>query len=167
MDGPGEASTFGRMAGHPTADQVGALTLFSGLSREEHETLAAMATLEAHPAGTTIFREGDPPGDLYVVLEGRVTLCMRVPGQPETCFLSLRSGELLGWSALLCRRRVATARVVQPAKLLRLGASDLLELCESDHSIGYVFMRQAFEELADRLQSTRLQLLDMFGKPGT
>lgn len=154
------------MAGHPTAEEVGALSLFCALSRDEHEQLAAMATLETHPAGTTLFSEGAPPGDLYVVLSGRVTLCMRVPGQPETCFLSLRAGELLGWSALLNRRRVATARVVQPAKLLRLPASDLLELCEADHDVGYVFMRQAFEELADRLHSTRLQLLDMFGKQG-
>lgn len=154
------------MAGHPTAEEVGALSLFSGLSRSEHEALANIATVETHAAGTTVFAEGDAPGDLYVVIDGRVTLCMRVPGQPETCFLSLRAGELLGWSALLRRRRVATARVVQPTRLLRLPASDLLELCETDHSIGYVFMRQAFEEMADRLHSTRLQLLDMFGKPG-
>ncbi|HJL18782.1 MAG TPA: cyclic nucleotide-binding domain-containing protein [Sandaracinaceae bacterium LLY-WYZ-13_1] len=155
------------MAGHPSADEVGQLSLFSGLSRDEHERLAALAEVETFEAGTTVFDEGDPPGDLYVMLDGRVTLCMRVPGQPETCFLSLRSGELLGWSALLRRRRVATARVVQRAQLLRIGASGLLELCEEDHHVGYALMRQAFEEMADRLQGTRLQLLDMFGKPGS
>ena len=166
LDVDAPARMFEPMVGKPTADQVGALSLFCALRREEHERLADLAILEAFPAGTTIFDEGDPPGDLYVVLEGRVTLCMRVPAQPETCFLSLRAGELLGWSALLRRRRVATARTVQPARLLRLPSSDLLELCEADHDVGYVFMRRAFEELADRLQSTRLQLLDMFGKPG-
>lgn len=151
----------------PTAEDIGRLALFASLRREEHETLAAMARIEAFPAGSAVFSEGDPPGDLYYLLEGRVTLCMRVPGRPDTCFLSLRHGELLGWSALLRRRRVATARVVAPSKLLRFEASALLDLCERDQAVGYVVMKQAFEELADRLGDTRLQLLDMFGRPTT
>lgn len=148
----------------PTADDVGRLALFASLRREEHDTLAAMCRAEAFPAGAVVFEEGDAPGDLYFLLEGRVTLCMRVPGQPDTCFLSLRHGELLGWSALLRRRRVATARVVTRSELLRFDASQLLELCERDPAVGYCVMKQAFEEIADRLSDTRLQLIDMFGQ---
>ena len=153
--------------GEALVDAVAGLPIFAGLSREELERLADMAVEETFPAGSAVFSEGEPAGDLYVMLDGRVTLCMRVPGQPDTCFLSLRSGELLGWSALLARPRVATARVMRPTKLLRFPRSDLLELCETDHHVGYAIMRQAFEEIAERLQTTRLQLLDMFGKPGS
>lgn len=148
----------------PTAEQVGRLALFAGLRPDEHERLAQAALVEKFPAGSTVFLEGDPPGDLYFLTEGRVTLCMRVPGRPDTCFLSLQPGELLGWSALLERRRVATARVVQPSTLLRFPASDLLSICESDHDVGYAVMRRAFEVIADRLGTTRLQLIDMFGR---
>lgn len=151
------------MSTHPSPQEVGALPLFSGLTREEHARIAALAVVETFPAGSTLFKEGDPPGDLYILLEGRVTLCMRVAGQPDTCFLSLHQSELVGWSSLLVRPRVATARIVQPSKLLRLRTSELLELCETDHDVGYAIMRQAFEEMAERLQTTRLQLLDMFG----
>ena len=80
--------------------------------------------------------------------------------------LSLRAGELLGWSALLRRPRVATARVVRDARLLRFPASPLLELCELDHDVGYALLRVAFEEVAERLHHTRLQLLDIFQNPG-
>ncbi len=149
---------------HPSAEQVAGLALFAGLRRDEQQRLANLALVESFPAGSTVFEEGDPPGDLYFLLEGRITLCMRVDGRPDTCFLSLRHGELLGWSALLKRRRVATARVVQPTTLLRFPASELLVLCEKDHDVGYCVMRQAFEEIADRLADTRLQLLDMFGR---
>jgi CRP-like cAMP-binding protein len=62
---------------------------------------------------------------------------------------------------------VATARVVQTSRVLRLRGSDVLELCESNHDIGYAIMRQVFEEMADRLSTTRMQLLDMFGKTGS
>lgn len=155
------------MAERPNADVFAALPLFAGLTEDELARLATMASYVSAPAGTALFQEGDPKGDLFVLLEGRVTLCMRVDGRADTCFLSLRAGELVGWSALLGRPRVATVRVVQPSKLLRLAASDLLELCESDHRIGYALMRQAFEAMADRLHTTRLQLLDIFGKPAS
>jgi len=157
------------MAGGQKVDAatIGELSLFVSLAEDEKEALARMATLEERPAGTMLFQENDPPGDLYVLLSGRVTLCMRMEGRSEACFLSLRSGELLGWSALLRRRRVATARIVERSRLVRLPASELLELCEKDHHVGYALMSRAFEELADRLHDTRLQLLDMFGATGT
>jgi CRP-like cAMP-binding protein len=151
---------------HPSVEEVAALPLFAGLSNEELARLCALSIVESYPAGTTIFREGDPPGDLYVVLDGRVTLCTRIPGQSEACYLSLRTSELLGWSALLRKPRVATARVVSPARVLRFDASELICLCETDTRVGYAILRSAFAELTDRLQSTRLQLLDMFGQGG-
>jgi CRP/FNR family cyclic AMP-dependent transcriptional regulator len=149
----------------PDAAELGTLALFSGLRGEELEALASTARVESYAPGAIVFSEGDPPGDLYVIEAGRVTLSMRVPGRSETSVLSLRPGELLGWSALLRRPRVATARVVAPATLLAFHAPALLELCERDVAIGYRVMRQAFEELADRLSDTRLQLLDVFGRP--
>lgn len=145
-------------------DEVCALPLFRGLSRSDAEPLSTLARVVTVEAGDTLFAEGDPPGALYVVLEGRVTLCMRIPGRPDLCFLSLRGGELLGWSSLLARRRVATAHVAAPSRLLELPVSELLELCERDHHVGYRIMQRAFEEMADRLYATRLQLLDIFGK---
>ncbi|HJK93648.1 MAG TPA: cyclic nucleotide-binding domain-containing protein [Polyangiaceae bacterium LLY-WYZ-15_(1-7)] len=150
-----------------THDELREATLFASLGQEDLDGLARIATAEERGAGDVLFAEGDPPGDVYVVVGGRVTLCMAIDGgEGETCFLTLRRGELLGWTALLRRERVATARVVQPARLLRFGASDLLELCEEDHDVGYAIMRAAFEELADRLQHTRVQLLDMYGTKG-
>lgn len=151
------------MGTHPSADVVSGILLFAGLTREEHERLAALSLVERYAAGQNVFAEGDPPGDLYVVLDGRVTLTLRVPGEPDRSVLSLRAGELLGWSSLIGRARVATATATLPTELLRMPRSDLLLLCETDHHVGYALMRQAFEEVADRLVQTRLQLLDVFG----
>lgn len=147
----------------PTAEDLGALALFATLDVGDRERLAAIAGVLDLPQDTTLFTEGEPSRDLYVVAGGRITLCTSVPGRPETCFLSLRHGELLGWSALLGRPWTATAHVVEPSRVVRFGASELLELCEMDHDIGYTIMRRAFEEIADRLHFTRLQMLDVFG----
>lgn len=139
--------------------------LFAPLAEEAQQALAELAE-EVHVAeGGVILEEGQPATELFVVIAGRVSLCMKLVAGAESCFLTLGQGEMLGWSGLLGRRWVATARAVEPTTLLRFRASDLLSLCEQQHHVGYVVMSQAFEEVADRLQQTRLQLLDIFGKP--
>ncbi len=90
-------------------------------------------------------------------------LTQRFEGRGTTAVLTLSDGELLGWIALLRRPRVASARALTETVLLRLDASALLELCEQDPRVGYRVMAIAFEEVADRLHATRLQLLDVFG----
>ena len=147
-------------------EAIGEILLFSPLTTEEHAQLAAMGTVQRFATGDVVFEEGQPSDCVYVMLEGRVNLSIGVPGQPDKSVLSLRSGELLGWSALLGWARAATAVAVTDTRLLRMSGSDLLELCETDHRVGYTIMRRAVEEMADRLKSTRLQMLDVFGKAG-
>jgi CRP/FNR family cyclic AMP-dependent transcriptional regulator len=140
-----------------------AMPFLRRLAADARAELAAIATLEEHSAGAVLFREGDAPGAVFLVLEGRVTLTMRV-GQSEASVLSLGVDELVGWSSLLARRRVATALISQRSRLLRIEASPLLELCERDARVGYAVMAQAFEDVSDRLVDTRMQLLDLYGK---
>jgi CRP-like cAMP-binding protein len=135
------------------------------LAPDARAELASIASLETLPAGAVLFREGDPAGDIYCVLEGRVTLTMQT-GSVESSVLSLGADELVGWSSLLGRRRVAGAVVSQAARVVRIPASPLLELCERDPRVGYAVMAQAFEEVSDRLVDTRMQLLDLYGRRG-
>ena len=162
---PAEAAGPAIAASPANAADIAGLTLFAALDGEELAALAEMSRLERRAAGTVVFKEGDTSPDLYFVLEGCVALGTRVPGRGESNFLTLGPGDLMGWTALLRARRVATARVTASAQLLRIPASDLLELCERNHRVGYAVMTQAFEELAGRLQDTRLQLIDIFGAP--
>lgn len=142
------------------------LASFPGLATLPADALTSIAALtseERHRADSLLFTEGDAPGDLYWIVRGHVQLTQRFEGRGTTAVLTLSDGELLGWSALLRRPRVASARALTETVLLRMNASALLELCEQDPRIGHRVMALAFEEVADRLHATRLQLLDVFG----
>ena len=128
------------------------------------QRLADAARPMVVPAGTRLFREGDSSDDVYVILDGRVSLMLSVPGRPKVAIGTLADGDLLGWSGLLARRhRVATARTVLESRLLQWQAAGLQRLIADDHELGYHLMQAALVAVSSRLQATRMQLLDMFG----
>jgi CRP-like cAMP-binding protein len=135
---------------------------FAGTTPEARRRVASLADRVDASAGSILFHEGDPATEVYFLVSGRVSLGMRM-GDREMLVLTLRAGEMTGWSGLLPHGRVATARVVDDAVLLRFEGQALLDACEADHELGYRVMKDLFGDLARRLHDTRLQLVDMFG----
>ena len=128
--------------------------------------LAAIARIVEWNEGTLIFREGEHRDDLYLLGSGHVVLEMNVPGRGLTRILTLRSGELLAWSALLGNGNMTTSAVaVEPTQAIAISGVELRQLCEVDHEVGFHVMGQVAFALSQRLLATRLQLLDLFAKP--
>lgn len=109
------------------------LRQFSTLSRLPPEALAellrALEPVEA-AAGETIFREGDPPGPLYIIEEGRCRIHIGVDGRRRNVAF-LRKGEFFGeQSVFRDQPREGTVEAVTPARLLRLTRETYAELLE-------------------------------------
>lgn len=130
------------------------------------DVLTKLATLAAvcdHAAGGTLFREGSNHDRLLIVTKGRVVLEMHVPGRGNVPILSLGPGDIVAWSALVGNARMTTSAVARDdTQVISIPAQELRALCEADHSVGYLVMRQIGQALANRLVATRLQLLDLF-----
>ena len=128
--------------------------------------LAEMARVVEWNEGALIFREGDQHDHLYILRSGHVALEMNVPSRGQTRILTVRSGELLGWSALLGDSRMTTSAIaLEPTLAAAMSGRDLRLLCGTDHEVGYHIMRRVASALSQRLVATRLQLLDLFAKP--
>ena len=86
------------------------------------------------------------------------------PGRGRQRILSLGPGDILGWSPLFEKATmVASAITLTETELCGIPVHELRDLCDSDHEIGYYFMREVAKALGRRLLATRLQLLDLFG----
>jgi len=72
-------------------------------------------------------------------------------------------GEIVGWSWLFPPHRwhfdVRTRRATHA---LRFDGKCLREKCERDHDLGYEFLRRFIFIAGERLEATRMQLLDMY-----
>jgi ATP-binding cassette subfamily B protein len=107
------------------------LRQFSALSRLPAEALAALLrALESVEvkAGETIFREGDPPGPLYIIEEGRCRVHVGVESRRRNVAF-LRKGEFFGeQSVFRDEPRESTVEAVTPTRLLRLTRETYAEL---------------------------------------
>lgn len=127
------------------------------------EKLAAIAEFADLEQDMVIFREGDAPTHLYLIVNGAVALEIGIPGQPPKRIHTVGETELLGWSPILNGERMtATARTLQPTRAIKIGGQQLLAVCEHDPKFGYEFMRRTALALAKRLTATRMQLLDVY-----
>jgi CRP/FNR family transcriptional regulator, cyclic AMP receptor protein len=146
---------------------LASLELTEGMPDSAIDQLAAIAQLNAYPAGRVLFYESDRHDHLHVLCDGLVTMEMRVPGHGIQKILTLGRGELLAWSALLSDGVMTTSAIVtEDTTLIELPTERLKTLCEQNHELGYYVMRQVAISLARRLVATRLQLLDLFADGG-
>lgn len=107
--------------------------------------------------------KGDRLSRIFLVLEGNVALEVGVPGQGARRIHTIGAGELLGWSPVLEQGPMtATGRALAPTQVVAIDAFQVLALCHRDSAFGFAFMRRTAGALAQRLNATRLQLLDVY-----
>ncbi|HRA88983.1 MAG TPA: cyclic nucleotide-binding domain-containing protein [Planctomycetaceae bacterium] len=135
-----------------------------GLPNKHLQSICRAARLLRVPAGQRLFQEGAVEDEIFVISTGCVRLTMNVPGRGEVPFLTAGPGDLIGWSCLIGEGRMtATAVSTEDSNLIALSGSRLRELCYGDADLGFELMKRIAQVLSQRLLSTRLQLLDLFG----
>lgn len=76
----------------------------------------------------------------------------------------LPAGEVLGWSWFYPPYRWHfDAQAITLTRAIAFDAHKLRELCDRDHTLGYALTKRFAYVLFERLQATRLQLLDVYG----
>ena len=76
---------------------------------------------------------------------------------------TLSSGDEFGWSALLMSRgKLFQARALERVEALALDGGELLIACKQDTNFGFAFMHRLLGVVSERLQATRLQVLDTY-----
>ena len=136
---------------------------FEGLEPRYMELLTGCASNMRFKAGDIIFREGEAAQQFFVVREGLVRLEVYAPGQGEMPIQTIGAGDVLGWSWLFPPYRWHfTGRATTPLRVIALDGECLRGKCEQDHSLGYEFLKRFSYIMMDRLQATRLQLLDLY-----
>jgi CRP-like cAMP-binding protein len=127
------------------------------------QELASVAEVVDYPDNSVLFREGQARASIYLIVDGKVRVEIPIAGKTATGIQTVAAGDLLSWSPLLgSGRMTATARTLSPVQAVVLNAAQVLAICQHNTAFGFEFMRRVARVLAQRLEGTRLQLLDVY-----
>ena len=147
-------------------DQVLAdVPLFQGLNAERLELLAGCASNVGFAPGEVLFREGDEANAFYVIRNGTVALEAFVPARGGLTIETIDAGEVVGWSWLFQPYRWHfDARAISQVRATAIDGACLRGKCDDDPALGYDLMQRFAQVMIERLQWTRLRLLDVYGR---
>jgi len=138
---------------------------FADLPEKHLQFITGCAKNVAFPELFTIFQEGDSANEFYFIREGLVSVELIVPQRGVTTIQTVAEGEILGWSWVSPPYRWHfAARTLQRTRALVFDAKCLRTKCEEDHDLGYELLSRFMSVVSARLDATRLQLLDIYGR---
>ena len=138
-------------------------SFFSDLEERYVQSLTGCAANVRFDAGTYLFREGEPANHFYLIRQGKVAIEISAPPRKPIIVQTLSAGEILGWSWLVPPYQWRLqARAVELVRAIALDAKCLRARCEENHDLGYELLKRFAQVMTQRLEATRLQLLDVY-----
>ena len=131
--------------------------LFGGLDDTDLDAVLAGASDREFRRGDVIFREGDEPGEMYVVVSGRIAIANKSIDGRESMVALMESGDLFGEMGLFSGRgRSAEARSLETSVVTAVPYGPVQSLYENNP----VLLWPVVEMLAERLRSMDEALAD-------
>lgn len=146
-------------------EQIELHPFLRGLARAYVKRLEGCGFPSHFDAGEQIFDEGGPADRFFLLRDGLVALETAVPGRGLVVVETVGGGHVLGWSWLVPPHRWHFgARALERCHTIAFTADSVLELCEADPVFGFQIMKRFAAVMVDRLQVTRLRMLDLYGE---
>ena len=134
------------------------------LAPEHRELIAGCARNRTFEAGEYLLREGDPADSFFVLRSGDVAVETFAPQRGAMTIETIHDGDLLGWSWLVWPYRTAfDARALGTIHAIAFDGACLRGKFAADPALGYDVLRLFTEVIVERLQNTRVRLLDIYG----
>lgn len=136
-----------------------------GLDQKHIDLITGCASNVRFDAGQIIFREGEEADQFYVIRQGKVALQIYTPTHGSIIIDTLTEGDILGWSWLIPPYEWRFDAVASElTRAIALDGKCLRTKCEADHDLGYELLKRFAAIVDERLESTRIRLLDVYDK---
>ncbi len=144
-----------------TIAQLREVGLFGALSDEFLEHLASTLTVRRVLVGETIFREGEPAREMYVVLDGEMEVLKKSRKGRETRVAILGPHDCFGEMSIIdMQPRSATVRALGSTRLLRISTEEMDALYRHDLKSYALIVLNIARDMSRRLRVTDGLLAD-------
>ena len=136
---------------------------FEGLDAAQLNLIVGCASNTRFQPGAYLFRTGEEATQFFLIRQGRIATEIYAPQRPPIVIQTLEEGDVLGWSWLIPPHRWRfDARAVGAARAIALDGKCLRTKCEENHDLGYEILKRFAHVVSQRLEATRMQLLDVY-----
>lgn len=138
--------------------------LFKGLEMKQLQHFGKHFIERIFETGELIFTQGGLAENLYILLEGEVTLGIKAKGEVDITAYSVgKKGETFGLSSLIKPyRNNVSATCAKKTKLLSINGEVLRKLMKQNRKVGMEIMERVAEIYYNRLNNTRSMITNLF-----
>lgn len=151
-----------------TQQEIPATPLFAGIEGDNWGALLSQATRKDLAIGQTVYKQGDPAGSFYVVLQGGVEVRAKAPGvageQPVAQF---GAGAVLGETSLfLGGEHSASIYAIEETVVLEFKNETFMAMVRAPHPAAVQVLINMGYALAVRLRTADARLGSVAGALG-
>jgi CRP-like cAMP-binding protein len=144
-----------------TIDELKNIRFFDNYNDEQLKIFIGISSIKEFKVKEMLFEQYDELSDVYVLLEGCLSLGISLAKEKRIRLGTLEEGQLFSWSAVF-RPHISTAWVMAtcPTKVLAIDAKKLNIEFEKDCEFGLKTMSKIAQTISHRLSDTRFQLMN-------
>jgi CRP-like cAMP-binding protein len=140
---------------------------FEGLKPDYLELLVGCASNVRFDAGSYLCREGEEANRFFLIRHGKVAVQVHGGHLGPITLQTEGPGEIIGWAWLVPPHRWSVdVLALEMVRAIALDGKCLRGKCEENHDLGYELFKRFSSVVAERLDATRRQLLDVYGLRG-
>jgi len=138
-------------------------SFFKGIDEKHLDFIAGCASNVSFKPEEVILKEGESADKFYLIRRGSVAVFI---AHPQTITIqTIHEGNILGWSWLVPPYQYRfSARALDDVHAISLDGKCLRGKCENNTDLGYELLKRIVTILTERLESTRLQLLNIYNQ---
>lgn len=138
------------------------IAIFGGLAEKQLYSVFKLLEEASYRADEYIFRQGEEPSHIYIVLSGRVKIVVDAKGTPLE-MIEFDVGKCFGETSVIgVQSHSASALAVEDTRLMVLPRAALHSLFNSDKELFGVLILNIAREACRRLHNTDETLLHYF-----
>lgn len=137
---------------------------FENIDQRYLDLIVGCASNVRFDQGKLLFRQGQEANEFYLIRHGKVALEIFSPQRGPIIIQTLGEGDIIGWSWLVPPWYWRfDARALDLTRAIALDGACLRRKCEEDNRLGYELLKRFSLIIAERLEATRMQILDLYG----
>ena len=125
------------------------IPVFSGLTNDQYMKILRICSHKEFPEDDFIYRRGDEPNELFILLKGR----LRVLTREDTLLTQLTPIALVGAIGVFSGTcHLNSVSTITESSLIRIHKIEIFRLFENDHILGNQIFQNAISSLAQNLE---------------